>query len=231
MTRAVVPNGMVPGRAGYRYAYRGPTLCDLSANSKAGIPPAAWVLVVVTPALDSDGGQLVVTADSAGRLLHPLWTFTRPTIERGKRMKNYPSWQPTGIDVDDPVLVETDPGEFWVGSDTYLSFVGGTPGDEYDVSVTFRTTRDEVDAERTIDVYEPAFEYTLTSAFKENGFVNFPQAPDYHSGFNIAFGAAQVVVGGVGTVPLGNSPLKKPLPLSLGRFQVQTGVYVTTGAL
>ena len=231
MANVVVPQGMVPGPAGYPYASKGPGLCDVGTNPREMLP-AAWVEVKIEPALDVDGEPYLVTPDAYGRLLHCLWTFTRPTVGYGKRRQDYPGWQPDGVGDQEEVRVETDPGTFWVGGDAYVDFVGGTPGDVYVVSVEYDVPRGDVDPETAVDVYEPAFEFTLTSVFVVGGgWVDLPKTPRYHTGVQIVSAPVQVV-NGLGAIPLGSAPLKRPAPLNLGRYQVGgSGAIQTVGAV
>ena len=224
MALVVVPTGMVPGPAGYRYAFQGSALCDVSANAHDGIPPAAWCEVTITPVHPGE-----VTPDTSGRTLHCLWTFARPTVGRGKRRQFYPQWSPTANGPTDPIQVETDPGIFWVGSDASLAFVGGTVGEEYEVSVTYDVPRVETEYEDQIDVYEPAFKFRLTAVFAFGRYTSIT-VPPFHFGFEIISSPAQIV-NAAGTISLGSVPLTRPVPLNLGSFQADDGAFATVGAL
>ena len=235
-----VPKGMVPGRAGYPFAFAGPSVCADGPNS-SNLRPAAWVEVQVLPVDPTS-----VTPDAAGRLLHCLWTFWRPKVGIGKRRATEPQWKPNGVPDQDPIRVETDPGWFWVGTKASLSFVGGTVGDEYLVSVTYATPRDmllpETEFEMVrgslasgrigaIDVYEDPFNVELSATFLDppNGGFTDLVVPDYHTHFvNLCGGVAQVT-NGLGVIRLGTHT--KPIPLNLGQFQVQGGVFSTVGAV
>ena len=206
----------------------GPALCDLYAARGVG-GPAAWVAVAITPV-----GS--VTLDSAGNGLHCLWKWATPEQRvAGKRREIL--FPPTGQDLQDEVVVESDPGWFWVGADAELRFCGGTPGDQYEVQVTAFATRIEMNAlerRRAVDVFEPATELALTSVFivtTESGWMSFPAPlPQYHSHFEVVQGAARVVLG-AGAAPLDASygPGGR-IPLSVPHIDVRTGIYRTVCA-
>jgi hypothetical protein len=225
-----VPDGNAPGVYTSRLSLA--TLCDIGP-SREGKVGGGRVSVTIKP-VDAVGDP--ITMDAGGMPLHLLWEFAVPTIGLGRRRKNLPRWQPDDVRPIDPILVETDPGLFWVGSDAALYLVGGTPGDKYQVTATQWTPYDFPE-DAAIDVYEPPFDFRLTAIFDvpvtedhPDGFVDLPYVPDYAWGLVVATGQAQVVLFPSGaTVPL--NPREKPYPLSLGRIQVSTGVYQFAGGM
>jgi hypothetical protein len=232
-----VPDEMVPGPAGYPFALAGPDMCDVGPNPPK-LWPAAWNCVRIVAVAGAVGSN--VTPDAAGRLLHCLWKFARPTVGFGKRIEAYQAWQPVdlGVGPDSPLLVETDPGRYWLGHDVEVLFVGGTPGDVYLVEVGYDVPRAEVDPALAIDVYEPAFEFRLTSEFfsPDSSLVDFPATPDWHTHFGVVSGTSSIRTATM-VVPLSGSLLGGPVypsttvPLNLGRFLVGTGIFYTEGAI
>lgn len=206
----------------------GPALCDLYAVKGVG-GPAAWVAVSITPVG-------TVAPDGTGNALHCLWKWTTPEQRiAGKRREILVP--PTGQQLQDEIVAESDPGWFWVGTDAELRFCGGRPGDKYEVQVTAFATRIEMsarDRRQAVDVFEPATELALTSVFfvtTESGWMQFPAPPQYHSHFEVVQGSARVVLG-AGVVPLDASygPGGR-IPLSVPQIDVRTGIYRTVCAL
>lgn len=223
MAEAIVVTGSLVGDE--TKAFPIGTLCDVSANSNDGIPPSAWVEVVIVPE-----NPVTVTPDDAGHLLHCLWEFTRPTVGRGKRRQYYPNRLPTPVghplDPVAPIRVETDPDTFYIGTDVSLSLVGGAVGDKYFYSVTYGVTRNETELERTIDVYEPAFQFELTTLVLEAGILFIPEL---HTHFSIVSGTAEVR-NSAGVFRLDTPGLW--VPLNMGQFAMTAnGIYKTKGAI
>lgn len=223
MARVTVPTGALPGNLDR--VFNVPAFCDIGPNNGGGIPNAAWVKVSIVPA-----NPATVQVDSAGRLLHCLWTFARPTVGRGQRRQYAPSAQPNRgtapIDAQAPINVETDPGTFRIGTDFKLALCGGVPGDDYIYNITYYVTRDEVDPDRAIDVYEPPFKYTLTTLWNNSGGVFI--IPENHDKFKPIMGAVDIV-NTLGTTRL---DVPKWVPLNLGQFNIASaGIYQTKGKL
>lgn len=234
MAKFIVPQGMVPGPAGYKYQQSAPGMCDVGPNSSE-LWPGAWVEVVVQP-VEPDN----VRPDASGRLLHPLWTFARPTVGLGRRRQTYPSYQPEGFGPQDEIMVESDPGWFWIGTNVKLGFVGGSGGDQYFGSITYHTPRSIArNDERIVDVYEGPFEFTLSSVFAvpgNGGFIDLPDPPPYHTHFVNVGGMNCQLVNAAGTIPIGggtrtSTDNQTRWALNLGRYQFQGGIVQTVGAV
>lgn len=211
-------------------------LCQASPDGTNSCPPSAWVNVVVWPIG-------TVTPDSAGQLLHPAFRFAAPKTDEGKRrapqmlapLSNLPPTTAARTEL----IVETDPGCYWIGTPADIIFMGGTPGDSYDVSIQFTCIKQKRDACTNVDVMEPAFRFALTSYFfllNEPGvYAPFPHPwPQYHTHFEVVQGSALISIGAGNQVPLDSSygPAGK-IPLNLvsnAAISVATGIYRTSGA-
>lgn len=232
--KVVVPQNAAPGLLSVRAD--GPTLCDAGPDSRV-LPPDAWVSVTIVPY----PGAPAPTPDSAGRMLHCLWRFARQDIGYGRRREAVEDYTPavasgTAPTQTDPIFLETDPGRYPIATGTNLYFIGGTPGDQYDVSVTVFVPRNETDPDAAIDVYEPPFEFGLTSyVISQNAqggpiYVALPTPPLYHQFFQVVQGSAQVATL-AGRIPLDVSYGREGrVPLTTPIF-VATGVFRTTGAI
>jgi hypothetical protein len=203
------------------------TLCDMGADTLRGdTRPGAWVAV----SIKSIG---TCTPDAAGLMLHAQMNFANPTGQaKGKRRQLLGSWVPEGHKPNDPIVVSFDQGCGWVGTPASIWLVGGTNGDQYDVTISAFIPRDETDPERVIDVYEGPFKFRLTHYFvndEEHPLRDFPtNGPGlaYHQWLKVKVGAATVTLPtGTITVPPGGGKL----PLSAPPIQVSTGIYVTKG--
>lgn len=219
MARVIVPQDATPGDL--TQVVGGPTMCDIGPTRDN--PGGGWVQVTIQPVGN-------VATDAAGRFLHCLWTFARSRMAFGRRRELVPGYQPPGVKPSDAIQVETDPGWFWVGSGAMIGFLGGTPGDEYDVTVEASTP---YDTDIPLSAIEPPFRFSLTSYFvvpavepTPTGFAPFPAIPQYHSWFQVVAGAARVS-NGTGTITL--NPGAK-IPADVAGIQVSTGVFRTRGA-
>lgn len=235
MSIVVVPAGAVPGD--FSQAVKGPDICDLWPAG--GIPPAGWVGVSIQP-LTNGAGSGPVTPDSHGQFLHLLVRFARPkrglpdsygqVDKAGKRREHITGYSPTGIPESNPIQVETDPGSYWIGTDAEIYFIGGTPGDRYEVTACAGTVRQEVERKKSIDLMEPPFVFSLTSIFAPEGgtFVNFPALPLYHQWLEVVQGFVKLA--GV-VIPLDASygPGGR-IPLNIPTLSVSTGIYRTGGS-
>lgn len=195
-------------------------LCDLGPNPDNWIPPAAWVCVTIRGIGD-------FKPDAAGRFLHCLFEFSHPRVTCCKRRSIVANWAPTDpkVKAQDPIQVECDPGTYWIGTPASLRFLGGRPGDKYDVSVTVDVTRDVQDPEKSVDTFEEPFRYQLTSALTVVGTLALPTPPLWHTYFEIVDGTATVA-----GIPI-TTPGQR-VPLNMGPIVLtRSGLYRTTGAV
>src|SRR6185437_12555350 len=158
MAIVVVPDGASPGVYTGDATAGGPSLCDLYAVK--GLPPSAWLAISIAPRAGT-----TVTPDAQGCFLHCLFKWSQPVELRGQRRQIL--LPPQGQKMQQEVYVETDPGTYWVGSDAELRFLGGTPGDEYEVEITAYVIRHELDEweeERAVDLFEAPAGILFTSS-------------------------------------------------------------------
>ena len=194
--------------------------CNSGADIKNGTKPCAWIAVSIQ-------AQGSCTPDANGHMLHGVMKFYIPGLQAcGSRRRCLKQYAPDGVVVNETMDVAFDVGCGWIGSKAALFLRGGTPGDVYDVVVTEMVPRDECDIRRVIDVYEDPWRFRLTSYIAAAGTVPFPAPLPYHQWFYPIAGTA--AVGGVNLTTLGEAG---KIPLSSPAITVQTGIYVTGGAL
>lgn len=238
-----VPTAMVPGQAGYEQAAGGPTVCDIGPESR-DVPPGGVVNVSITPVSAAAGGP--VQPDRFGRFMHCLWHFARPRITRGKRRSVLGQYNPPNTKPQDPMMVETDPGSYWIGTPASLFFVGGNAGDKYDVVISYSTPKDAAERMHGVPLpsgqllqllqlqQEPSFAFGLTSLFVGSPlspFTAFPPAPPFHTDFYVVQGTAQVVLpAGAIDLSVSYGPAAS-IPLNGGHIEYKFGIFRTTGAV
>lgn len=206
------------------------TLCDAGADTSRGrTKPGAWIAIAIR-AIGT------CTPDVNGRMLHAQMRFAIPGTQRaGKRRRIVDAWTPPGVTISSAIVVDFDHGTGWVGSKASVNLVGGTNGDQYDVTITEDVPRDETDPERAIDVYEDPFRFRLTSYFSVPDvdghitFATFPTAPDYHQWFQVIEGTAALIMPAGIRLPLLAS--SGTVPLSSPQIRVSTGIYMTSGEI
>lgn len=204
------------------------SLCDSGADTRRGqTRPAAWIQVAI---------QAVGAAqpDVDGHMCHLLLQFPSPARQRdGKRRRPHGAWYPTGALNNDVISVETDGGSFFNGTFVTAYLVGGTTGDQYEVTVEEFVPRDVTDPERIVDVAEDPVNVRLTRYVFSTGdpgtWVNFGAFPLWHYDFEVVQGQARLSGGGGLFLPLDNTSDHPRVPLSSPRIQIQPGIYQTVG--
>ena len=237
MVAITVPPGATPGVLTSETMVSLDAVCNV--GSRAGTRDgsvSAWVCVCITPLRGAGGSETQVTPDSCGRFMHVVVEFVQPPEWIGKRRREDPGWSTTPG--PGTLKVECDPGIFWIGTWARLHAAGGTPGDVYDVTITMATMQQEADARLQrgddppfgqVDVFEPSFQFTLTSlstADVDNPNVLLEGAclPAHHTGFRLLQGTA--TWGGFALTQTGNV-LSLNAPITTG---VNT-IYQTCGGV
>jgi hypothetical protein len=198
-------------------------LCD--ARPSQVLFPAAWVHVTIRPA-----GP--VTADLKGQFLHCRFVFAQPPESRSKRREYQKDFQPTPVNPGQEqgrpaIQVDCDPGVYWIGTSATLFLVGGTQGDVYEVTVTQSVTRAETRESHEIDLYEPPFEFWLTTHAAGAGPI---APPEHHSLIRVVQG--QISSGGL-NVGNGIGLASFTLPVPTNTILATTGptIFQTGGSL
>jgi hypothetical protein len=221
--------------------WKGPDLCASGADTtNAKTRPAAWINVSIQALGPNGAGGC--TPDAKGRMMHCLFRFSSPAMaRRGKRRRPLGGMWPTGATVNSTLDVECDGGSpadplaFWIGTPCSLFWIGGTPGDQYEVEVSENVPRDQTEREKMIDVEEVPFVFQLTSYFFVTGegsdWINFPTPPPYYDDFEVVQGAARLAGPGGRFLPLDNNSAKPRVRLSSPQIQIQPGIYNLLGAV
>jgi hypothetical protein len=227
-----VPSTAVPGTLNSETIQFMESICNV--GSRVGATDGsvdAWVQVCIVPVGD-------VGPDAFGRFMHVCVEFSQPAEERGKRRRNVPAW--SYVDGPSPIFIECDPGWLWIGSTARVGVTGGRVGDQYNVTMTTGTMKQESDSRLStddapfyqVDVFEPPFEGVLTAlstADTDHPTVALPGFARHHSKFRIVAGAG--TWGGVPIRPGGYDEDKNWLPLS-GPITVGLNtIYQTKGAV
>jgi hypothetical protein len=210
-----VPIGAEPGVLTSATMIAGPAICDLGSRQGARDGSVSgWIEVAIVPIG-------TVTPDAWGRLMHVVLKFTQPENWNGKRRRSVPNWSP----YEDPgaMLVECDPGTFWIGTQCTIMFTGGTTGDLYDITITESTSQQQADSRpysRTtteapyqVDVFEPNCKFKLTAFGVGDAGSPPPGIPFHHRKFRLIAGTA--TYGGAAIAP-GTKWLPLNAPIALG---------------
>jgi hypothetical protein len=129
------------------------------------------------------------------------------------------------------MLIECDPGTFWIGTQCQIMMTGGTPGDSYDVTITESTSQQQSDSRRAaldppfyqVDVFEPDCQFVLTS-FGVGAAGNPPPGLAlHHTKFSVVAGTA--TYGGVAITPTRWLPLNASITIGANTiYQTAGGV-------
>ena len=205
------------------------TFCDQGADTvRAKTKPAGWYALSIR----SIGAT---SPDAHGRMLYGVFKFFVPLQQQaGKRRTTIGACWPTGNTAQQSIDVAADAASGWIGTKCSLFFAGGTPGDEYEYTLTdfvpreFTKRNTERD-ERVVDVYEPLFCFSLTSYLVIIDQINFPTPPAYHQWFEAAAAnTAQMTIPAVGVIPIVPGETGR-VKLSAPQIQIVASGYFTTG--